>query len=530
MNLRDYLSAVRKRWWLVVCAVAVALGGASTITILTPPQYAASVTFFVNAQTKGGVTDAYQGDLFSQKRVASYVDLLTSDRLATMIVENRPIGLTAGQVQQRISAQAVPDTVLLKVTVTDGDRERALKLTSTLAEQFVILVQQLETPPGSNVPSVRVDVIAGPSAGTKPVAPQPLRNSGLALVLGLIVGIGAAALREAMDTTVKSGEQLTELADTPVLAAIPYDPKARQAPLITQGSAQSTRAEALRQLRTNLRFVSVDREIKTIAVSSAIPNEGKSTTACNLAIVLAEAGKRVVLVDADLRRPRIAEYLGLEGAIGITNVLAGYSTLDQAVQQWGGTGLFALPSGTIPPNPSELLGSRHMVDMLAALRNTFDVIIIDTPPLLPVTDAAVLSAAVDGTIQVIRYGKTTTTQARSAAASLAAVDSRPLGFVLNMVPQKGAGAYTYYDYRSKGPSSGKHSGPPVPPIAVSSPVYAAAPSAGDGAGEPATRPTADVPQARSSATHGPDAGAAAVAPPPANGGPPAIGSAKVNLW
>jgi capsular exopolysaccharide synthesis family protein len=481
MSLRDYLSAVRKRWWLVVCAVAVALGAASTITLLTQPQYAATVTFFVNAQTKGGVADAYQGDLFSQKRVASYVDLLTSDRLAGMIVENRPIGLTPAQVQSRIAAQSVPDTVLLKATVTDGDRDRALQLTSALAEQFVILVQQLETPPGSNVPSVRVDVIAGPSAGTKPVTPQPLRNGGLALVLGLIIGVGAAALREAMDNAVKSAELLVELTGAPVLAAIPYDNKARRSPLITQGSAQSTRAEALRSLRTNLRFVSVDREIKTIAVTSAAPGEGKSTTACNLAIVLAEAGKRVVLVDADLRRPRIAAYLGLEGAIGLTNVLVGYAKLEQAMQQWGGTGVSVLPSGTLPPNPSELLSSRQMVDLLAALRNTFDVVIMDTPPLLAVTDAAVLSAVVDGTIQVVRYGKTSTAQARAAATALAAVDSRPLGNVLNMVPHKGSSAYTYYDYRTKAPTAppprvaGVYRGsadtwlptpPPVPPIGV----------------------------------------------------------------
>jgi capsular exopolysaccharide synthesis family protein len=234
-----------------------------------------------------------------------------------------------------------------------------------------------------------------------------------------------------------------------VLVAIPYDNKARKNPLITQGSAQSTRAEALRSLRTNLRFVSVDREIKTISVTSAAPGEGKSTTACNLAIVLAEAGKRVVLVDADLRRPRIAEYLGLEGAIGLTNVLVGYSKLDKALQQWGGTGVSVLPSGTVPPNPSELLSSRQMVDLLAALRNTFDVVIIDTPPLLAVTDAAVLSAVVDGTIQVLRYGKTSTAQARAAATALSAVDSRPLGNVLNMVPQRGSSAYTYYDYRSR---------------------------------------------------------------------------------
>src|SRR5690242_5107300 len=418
MSLRDYLSAVRKRWWLVVCAVVVALGGAATITFLTPPQYAATVTFFVNAQTKGGVTDAYQGDLFSQKRVTSYVDLLTSDRLASMIVENQPIGLTPAQVQGEIAAQSVPDTVLLRATVTDHDRDRALKLTTTLAEQFKLLVAQLETPPGGTVPSVRVDVIAGPTAGESPVSPNPARNGGLALVLGLIVGFGIAVLREALDTSVKTLEGLSELTAASVLAAVPYDCKAKNTSLISHGSACSTRAVSLRQLRTNLRFISVDRSVKTLAVTSAVPGEGKSTTACNLAIVLAEAGKRVVLVDADLRRPTIADYLNLEGAVGLTNVLVGQARLEVAVQQWNGEKVFVLPSGSIPPNPSELLGSRHMTELLRRLEERFDAVIIDTPPLLPVTDAAVLASTVDGVVLVSRCGKTTVSQAKQAANSL----------------------------------------------------------------------------------------------------------------
>jgi len=453
MELRDYLRAVRKRWWLVAGSIVVALGAAMLVTTLTPPKYSASVTFFVGTQTKG-VSDAYQGSLFSQQRIKSYADLLTSDRLAQAIVDNDPMGRTPDQVQESITANAIPDTVLPEATVTDGDRARALRLSQGLAKQFVALVQTLETPPGSDVPTVWVEVIAGPTLAAKPVSPTPVRNAGLALVLGLVLGVGAAVLRETLDTSVKSAPALAELTGAAVLSTVPVDSRAKRAPLIVAGSAGSVRAEALRQLRTNLQFVNVDAPARAIAVTSAVPGEGKTTTACNLAIVFAEAGKRVVIVDADLRRPRVAEYLNVEGAVGLTNVLAGQATVDDALQQWGTSGVFVLPAGSIPPNPSELLGSRNMEALLASLRQGFDVVIVDTPPLLPVTDGAVAATIVDGTVLVFRCGKTTTAQARSAADALAAVDARVLGCVLNMVPRKSSGAYTYYDYGSR-PAGGR---------------------------------------------------------------------------
>jgi capsular exopolysaccharide synthesis family protein len=279
-----------------------------------------------------------------------------------------------------------------------------------------------------------------------PVSPTPTRNTGLALVLGIVAGVGAAALRESLDTTVKTAEALHELTATPVLCAIPYDVRAKKAPLIIEGSARSARAEALRQLRTNLQFVNVDQPPRTLVVTSAVPGEGKSTTACNLAIVFAEAGKRVILVDADLRRPRLAEYLGMEGAVGLTNVLAGQAAVSDALQQWGGSGITVLPSGSVPPNPSELLGSRNMAELLGALRGGFDIVIVDTPPLLPVTDAAIAASRVDGTVLVSRCGKTTAAQAREAAAALDAVGARVLGSVLNMAPANGPRTYSYYDY------------------------------------------------------------------------------------
>jgi capsular polysaccharide biosynthesis protein len=172
MDLRDYLRAVRKRWWMVVGATTVAVGVAITVTLLTPPKYAASVTFFIS--TRGTeVTQAFQGGQFAQQRVKSYVDVLTSNRLAQAIVAGGPIDLDAETVQTEISAQVVPDTVLVEATVTDGDRARALQLAQSLATEFPALIAKLETPPGSKVPTVGVQIIAEPRLADAPVSPQP---------------------------------------------------------------------------------------------------------------------------------------------------------------------------------------------------------------------------------------------------------------------------------------------------------------------------------------------------------------------
>ena len=447
MDLRDYLRAIRKRWWMVVGAITASVGVAIAVTLLTPAKYAASVTFFIS--TRGAeVAQAFQGGQFAQQRVKSYVDVLTSNRLAQAIVATDPTDLAAETVQNEISAQVVPDTVLVEATVTDTDRTRALRIAQTLAVQFPVLIGVLETPPGSRIPTVGVQIIAQPHLGDGPVSPQPLRNIGLSITLGLIIGVGVAALRESLDTTIRSPDALAEAAIAPVLCAIPFDNKATGSPLITEGSAKSNRAEAMRQLRTNLQFVNVDRPLRSLVVSSALSGEGKSTTVCNLGIAFAEAGKRVVLIDADLRRPQVAEYLGLEGAVGLTNVLAGQANVRDVIQPWGSSGLWVLPSGYTPPNPSELLGSANMGDLLAGLSSSFDVVLIDTPPLLPVTDAAIMAAAADGCLLVSRHAKTTTTQTAAAASALAAVGAKLHGCVLNMVPAKHNSQYSYYGYTS----------------------------------------------------------------------------------
>jgi capsular exopolysaccharide synthesis family protein len=364
--------------------------------------------------------------------------------LARAVAEGESLGLTPAQIQARTTARAVPETVLLQATVTDPDPARSEKLAKALTERFMTLVDTLETPRGGRTPTVNVEVVAGPQLQPVPVSPRPARNLALATLLGLLTGVGASVLRETLDTTVKTAEALTGLTTAPVLAVVPFDASAKRSPLVMAGHAHSARAESFRQLRTNLQFVDVDHPVKVITVSSAVPEEGKSTTAVNLAIAFAEAGNRVLLVEADLRRPRIADYLGLEGAAGLSNVLAGQVDIDDVLQRWGSQELQVLPSGFIPPNPSELLGSAAMTALLERQRQDFDMIIIDTPPLLPVTDGAVVAVKADGAVLVTRSGKTASAQVTRAIAALSTVDARVLGCVLNMQPGKADAPYYYY--------------------------------------------------------------------------------------
>lgn len=457
MDLKSWVRALRKYWWIVVVTTLAAVGVGALVVAQTPNQYASTVTFFVKtpADQIGG---AYQGDQFGQKRVNSYVQLIGSQRLADLVLTDSKVNLTSDQLMSRISAKGDLNTVLLTATVTDTSPERSLAIADSLSRQFVDLVATLETPPGSTTPTVTLEVTSAASLNLNAVEPRPVLILGFAVAVGVLLGAALAALREMLDTTVRSVDALRSLTGLPVLGTIGFDDTAKDSPLIIDDQSRSIRAEAFRQLRTNLQFVDVDHPVKVVVVTSSIANEGKSSTATNLAVSFADAGRKVLLIEGDLRRPRVADYLGLEGAIGLTNVLAGQVHIDEVLQPWGKGGLTVLPSGSIPPNPSELLNSQQMNELLEGLKTSFDVIIIDTPPLLPVTDGAIVAAHADGAILVVRYGTTTRAQVTTALGALKAVDANLFGCVLNMAPTRGTDAYGYgygYGYYESDGSGGR---------------------------------------------------------------------------
>ncbi|WP_214412883.1 polysaccharide biosynthesis tyrosine autokinase [Sphaerisporangium fuscum] len=435
-----YLRLVRRNWALTVLAVLLSVGIALIVTAKTPPKYQATITMLVSGQDKeGSLTTAIQAGALSQQRVQSYANLLSSRRVVGRIAQGDEIG----RVQANIKAEALPLTTLLRATVTDGDPRRAALLANKLGTTFSRLIDELERPPHSSRSTVKVTVVDPATVPDRPVSPRPLVNIVVAVLIGLIIAFSSFVLRDRLDTTIKTSEVLHQVSKSPTIGVIGFEKDARQYPLVIREGGRSTRAEAFRSIRTNLQFIGIDRQPRSLVVTSGQEGDGKSSTAANLAIVLAQAGWRVLAVEADLRRPQLADYLGLERSAGLTDVLIGSAKLEEVTQTWGPSSLSVLTSGKIPPNPSEILASQEMRTLLARLRSEYDMVIMDAPPLLAVTDAAALAAICEGTLLVARYGRTRSEHIARATEMLASVNARLVGTVLNFVPTKVARTYGY---------------------------------------------------------------------------------------
>jgi succinoglycan biosynthesis transport protein ExoP len=430
VELRNYLQALRKSRLLLALLTVVGLAVGVGLFLVTPPTYSSNVTFYVSTPLEEGTNPLSAGQ-FAEARVNSYVSLLSSESLAQRVIEDRDLDLTKAQVAKMIDASAQVNTVLVTADVTSADSAESLSVAQGVANTFGDMVDGLDNK-GRKAPTVVINVVSGPTLAPAPVAPNPRLYAGLGLLAGLLLGALVAVLREMLDTTVRSTETASNAVKAPTIGNIGYDVGVKKKPLIVGSEIHSVRGEAFRQLRTNLQFIQASKSADVLLVTSSVPQEGKSTTAVNLALSFVELGHRVLLVEADLRRPRIARYLGIQNEVGLTNVLIGQVEFEDVIQPWGGEGLSVLPSGAIPPNPAELLGSPKMLDLVKKLRANYDEVIIDTPPLLPVTDAAVCSGVVDGVVVVVRWGKTQRTQLKAAVDSLRAVDAQVLGVVLSM--------------------------------------------------------------------------------------------------
>lgn len=459
MELTQYLQAIRSHWRLVLVMTLIGVAAAGAITLLVPPTYASTSKLFVS--TSGTETNSAQANIVAQDRVPSYAQLLGTEQFARgVIAELGLTDITPSDLAQNVEAAVAPNSVILEITVTDESPERAQLISNTMATQFVELVTVLETPdPVTTVDANGVTVITTQVAPVKvtvaqsgglpftPLFPDPMLNLPLGALVGLMIGLLLALVRFLMDNTVKSTSQVEELTGATTIGGVLFDAGMAAEPLVTQHRAQSISSEAYRQIRTNLQYVSVDNPPKVIVVTSSVSGEGKTTTAINLALVLAQSGQRVALIEADLRRPRVIRYLQLIGGAGLTNILAGKADLSELLQPWGDGKLSVLASGPNPPDPSELLGSEQMGHLLEELRESHDYVIIDAPPLLPVTDAAVLAVLADGVVLVTRWGTTKREQLRAAAAMVRVIDVRVLGTVLNMIPARSGASYGYgYGY------------------------------------------------------------------------------------
>ncbi|WP_241978805.1 polysaccharide biosynthesis tyrosine autokinase [Cryobacterium sp. Hh7] len=422
MELRDYIRILRDSWILIVAATCQAVSAASVFSIVQTPTSSTTSKAVVLTESGGTTSDLVQGAKFAVARVKTYARLATTPLVLLPVIESLDLRSTAVELAKRIAVSAPLDTSIRDISVTDTDPIRAAEIANAVAQSLTDEVKKVEQPDdptaASPVKLPRVQVATVPTSTVSPNV--PLHFAWGALV-GLALGVGLAVLRETLDTRIRTQRDVEQITDVPVIGGILFHPKAIERPLIVHADPRSSRAESFRTLRTNLQYLDVERAERSFMITSSIGSEGKSTTSANLAISLADSGARVLLVDADLRRPRVADYMNIEGGVGLTDVLIGRAALSDVIQPWGRGQLFVLLAGHIPPNPSEMLGSSRMKQVIEDFNRTFDVVIFDSPPLLPVTDAAILAKSVGVAILIVAAGRTQKAQLKGAIAALASV-------------------------------------------------------------------------------------------------------------
>uniref|UniRef100_UPI00160292F7 polysaccharide biosynthesis tyrosine autokinase n=1 Tax=Nocardioides stalactiti TaxID=2755356 RepID=UPI00160292F7 len=430
MDFKQLLLALRRRWRSVAAVFIVGIGVGTGVSLAMTPEYESTSKVFLAVDARNA-TDAYAATFFLNSRAQSYADLAHSSELSERVIDVLDLDMTPAELSDRISSEVIEETSLITITVTADDPQQAQTIADVVTSEFQTYAEELETAGDGSDSQILVRLTDAPEYEAEPVSPNTVLNIIAGGLIGLLLGLALAVSRELLDRTVRTADHIGEVTDAPVLASIGFDNEIRSAPLLTDLGAFAARTEAFRLLRTNLQFIDLDHRARVLVVTSAVPGEGKTMTSTNLAVALAQTGRTVLIVDADLRRPRVASTLGVDPAIGLTTALVGKAQIEDAIQVHEPSGLHVLASGAKPPNPTEILQSKVTHDLIRRLRQSYDMIIIDAPPLLPVADASVLSTLSDGCILVVRHGQTSRDQVAEAVNRVTQVGGRLYGGGVN---------------------------------------------------------------------------------------------------
>lgn len=488
LTLRDYLQLLRRRIWIVVAAFTVVVVATALWSALQTPLYRSNARVLINQANATEIfdTQSTQNSTFADRLAANEVALIESQLVAE--VAQAELGYSA-----RVNATAQTRADVISITAIDPDPLIAQEIVQTFAESYldvrrdqfvserIAIAQRLEESIAavdaelasastaevgrlqaqrdlladefdrlslsadlSNSSNARI--LDNASLPARPFSPQIFRNLVLGAALGLLAGVGAALLVESLDRSVRSRQVIESLTPgVPSLVAIPTIRSGKELPTLADVGGRE--AETFGTLRAALEFTSVDRSIRVLQVTSAGASAGKTTVAANLAVSMAQAGQTVAIVDGDLRRPRLHTIFGLEQVPGLTSAILGRETLNSSARELrlDNGRLRVYPSGPIPPGPAELLGSKRAGDVIEALKNSFDVLIVDSPPVLPVADSLVISRFADATILVANARRTRRDDLQASFEALVQADANVIGTVLNQA--SGSSTYGYgYGY------------------------------------------------------------------------------------
>jgi len=404
-------------------------------SVSQPKVYTAKASSYFSFEGGRSASDLNQGANYTLLQLASFASLATQPIVLDKVIRDLSLETTSTDLAKQIQVTTSTDTVILDIRVDADSPEESARIAN---EVNAVLGQTVRSvsPQGSDASggtsTIQATVVSEAVPPTSPSGPQTTRNTLIALFAGLLLGLLLAIARDKLDTRVLGPEDLPNTLT--LLGPVSVSKHASEPSSWGMDEESARMPQDFVRIQANLRFASVDAPVRSLLITSGIPGEGKSTVAVGIALAVAETGARTLLIDADMRRPKLGTYLDLEGAVGLADVLIGSVAFDEVVQEWGMRGLKVLPAGTTPPNPKLLLDSHAMSAFLAQAEQDFDVVVVDSPPLLAVVDPLTMTDKVDAVLLVIGRGRIRKGQLSEAVSSLVAAKANLLGVVLNRMP------------------------------------------------------------------------------------------------
>ena len=462
MELKQYWNLVLKNLTAVLILSFLGATAGMLLSLASPKLYQAESQIFISTPTPAiDIAALQQGSSFAQQRVISYSRVISGPATLVPVIEKLGLQMSSSELAGKISSSAPLGTVLINIAVTDVSPIRAAAIANAVAVQFGETIKTLELPQFGDSAGVKSTMVQSAGVPGGPSSPNTKLNVLTGMFFGFVIACLIGIVRQIFDSTVKNESHLSNKA---LLSTIFFDPEASEHPLLTGIGNYSIRAESFRHLRTALKLPNERNDCEVVAVTSAFPGEGKTTTSINLAIAYAQTGLKVALIEADLRRPTFKKYFHSDGLpqLGLTGILSliesgkAPKSFEKYFQTYGENddSFEWISSGEIPTNPAEKLDSHALDVFVQGLKKEYDIVIFDTPPTLPVTDAAVISSKVDSVIIVARAGVTKQSHLAGVIDILENLNSKILGVVLNMVPVNARGeeygyAYNRYEPKSK---------------------------------------------------------------------------------
>jgi receptor protein-tyrosine kinase len=443
VDITDYLKALASRWWVIVATLLIGLGGGYFAYTTVDPTYSATSQLFVTATGSGSVADAYQGTVLSSQRAAAYTSLVSGQqvlsRTAAQLGDESPDDLVGS-----VAATNTLNSPVISIAVVADNAQTAQDLANAVAANSIAYIAEVDAPEAGRPAVVKVEQTEIAALPAAPVGPDLLRFLLLGAGGGLVVGIAVAMLWTRLSNKVTEKSTASTLLDVPTLGEIPKDRALKKDSIAEFTIGHSRAAESFRKLRTSLAHVDFDNPPRAVLFTSAKAGDGKTTVVLNLAQALAEAGESVVAIEADLRRPSFAKIIDLHARAGLGDILDGSARADDAIEYPGDAGVAIISAGTLAPNPSELLGSAAMTELIDELRQRFTYVLIDSPPALPVTDASVISPLVDGVVVVAALRSSNASSLENVTKLLRTVHANVIGSVLTFVKTSSVLESTYY--------------------------------------------------------------------------------------